>query len=273
MASRPAPRTGPRGVDTHLDLHLGCGPGSPRAALDPRGSRLDPGGVALVSWAERPGPVDPSGWKPPAPTGPAGLRAPTASTWSRSTGRPEPAAVTRHVGSDRRSGRGPGDPGRGGRHRPKTRAGQVELIRVRGGSAGARKARVAAAEPRSGLLSSAPEELGRPRLGRTTRPGRHLGRAAARALDQGHGRDQGRPGDPGRRWHRLQAELTQLEEPVTTAPRHRWPWPGSGSTPPGSCWSPPAAPPWSGWVATTDQRLVQRRTNQGACPSSTACPG
>lgn len=156
MASRPAPRTGPRGVDTHLDLHLGCGPGSPRAALDPRGSRLDPGGVALVSWAERPGPVDPSGWKPPAPTGPAGLRAPTASTWSRSTGRPEPAAVTRHVGSDRRSGRGPGDPGRGGRHRPKTRAGQVELIRVRGwlgggpqGPGGSRRAAIRAAVQRS----------------------------------------------------------------------------------------------------------------------------
>lgn len=273
MASRPAPRTGPRGVDTHLDLHLGCGPGSPRAALDPRGSRLDPGRC-------RPGELG----RTPGAGGPIGVEATgtyRAGRLARADGlhvvqvnRPTGACggdTARRIRSTLRPR--PGRPRPEGHHRPKTRAGQVELIRVRGGSAGARKARVAAAEPRSGLLSSAPEELGRPRLGRTTRPGRHLGRAAARALDQGHGRDQGRPGDPGRRWHRLQAELTQLEEPVTTAPRHRWPWPGSGSTPPGSCWSPPAAPPWSGWVATTDQRLVQRRTNQGACPSSTACPG
>jgi transposase len=96
---------------------------------------------------------------------------------------------------------------------PKTREGQVEMIRVlRVARRGALKARVAAAEQLSGVLSSAPEELRQPLLGLKTkalvgvcaamRPGplttpMAATKASLRTL--------------ARRWQQLQAELTQLD--------------------------------------------------------------
>jgi transposase len=96
---------------------------------------------------------------------------------------------------------------------PKTREGQVEMIRVlRVARRGAMKARVAAAEQLYGVLYSAPEELRAPLLGLKTkalvgvcaaiRPGPLTSttaatKAALRTL--------------ARRWRQLQAELTQLD--------------------------------------------------------------
>jgi transposase len=74
---------------------------------------------------------------------------------------------------------------------PKTREGQVEMIRVlRVARRGAMKARVAAAEQLYGVFSSAPEALRQPLLGLKTK-------ASLRTL--------------ARRWHQLQAELIQLD--------------------------------------------------------------
>ena len=96
---------------------------------------------------------------------------------------------------------------------PKTREGQVEMIRVlRVARRGALKARVAAAEQLYGVLYSAPEELRQPLLGLKTkalvracaglRPGRLTSPMAAtktslRSL--------------ARRWQQLQAELDRLD--------------------------------------------------------------
>jgi transposase len=96
---------------------------------------------------------------------------------------------------------------------PKTREGQVEMIRVlRVARRGALKARVAAAEQLHGVLYSAPEELRQPLLGLKTktlvelcaamRPGSLTSTTAAtktslRTL--------------ARRWQQLQAELDQLD--------------------------------------------------------------
>jgi transposase len=96
---------------------------------------------------------------------------------------------------------------------PKTRAGQVEMIRVlRVARRGALKARVAAAEQLYGVLYSAPEELRQPLLGLKTkalvgvcaamRPGSLTNPTAAtktalRVLV--------------RRWQQLRAELDQLD--------------------------------------------------------------
>jgi transposase len=74
---------------------------------------------------------------------------------------------------------------------PKTREGQVEMIRVlRVARRGAMKARVAAAEQLHGVLYSVPEELRQPLLGLKNK-------ASLRTL--------------ARRWRQLQAELTQLD--------------------------------------------------------------
>jgi transposase len=96
---------------------------------------------------------------------------------------------------------------------PKTREGQVEMIRVlRVARRGALKARVAAAEQLYGVLYSAPDELRQPLLGLKTkalvracaglRPGRLTSPMAAtktslRSL--------------ARRWQQLQAELDRLD--------------------------------------------------------------
>ena len=101
---------------------------------------------------------------------------------------------------------------------PKTRDGQVEMIRVlRVARRGALKARVAAAEQLHGVLCSAPEELRQPLLGLKTkalvsacaamRPGPLTSTTAAtktslRTL--------------ARRWQQLQGELDQLDGQLQT---------------------------------------------------------
>jgi transposase len=143
---------------------------------------------------------------------------------------------------------------------PKTREGQLEMIRVlRVARRGAMKARVAAAEQLDGVVCSAPEELRQPLLGLKTkalvsacaarRPGPLTSTTAAtkttlRIL--------------ARRWQQLQAELDQLDlqlqELVTTAAPTLMVLPGVGSRPPASCWSPLATTP-SGCAARPPSRI------------------
>jgi len=213
------------------------------------------GYVALVTWAERYGPVERIGvearhlW--------AGL-----ARFVRADGLQVVEVNRPHRSLRRRRGKSdPIDAQAAARSTqagvaatvPKTREGQVEMIRVlRVARRGAIKARVAAAQLYS-VLSSAPEELRQPLLGlkpkalvnacAALRPGPVTSttaatKAALRTL--------------ARRWQQLQAELTQLDaqlqELVSAAAPTLVALPGSGSTPPGSCWSPPATTP-SGCVA------------------------
>jgi transposase len=205
------------GVDTHLDLHVA-------AVLDHTGRLLGTkafpastrGYVALVTWAERFGPVERIGVEGTGTYG-AGL-----ARFVRAYGL-EAVEVNRPDRSLRRR-QGKSDPidaqaaaratlAGVAATTPKTREGQVEMIRVlRVARRGALKARVAAAEQLSGVLSSAPEELRAPLLGLKTkalvracaalRPGplttpTAATKAALRTL--------------ARRWQQLQAELTQLD--------------------------------------------------------------
>ena len=205
------------GVDTHLDLHVA-------AVLDHTGRLLGPqgfpastrGDVALVTWAERFGPVQRVGIEGTGTYG-AGL-----TRFVRAYGL-EAVEVNRPDRSLRRR-RGKSDPidaqaaaratqAGVATTAPKTREGQVEMIRVLGvARRGALKARVAAAEQLYGVLYSAPEELRQPLLGlktkalvaacATLRPGPLTSTTAAtkatmRIL--------------ARRWQQLQAELTQLD--------------------------------------------------------------
>jgi transposase len=96
---------------------------------------------------------------------------------------------------------------------PKTREGQVEMIRVlRVARRGALKARMAAAEQLHGVLYSAPQELRQPLLGLKTkalvgicaamRPGPLTSPTAATKTTLG---------TLARRWQQLQAELDQLD--------------------------------------------------------------
>ena len=92
----------------------------------------------------------------------------------------------------------PGDPGRGGDRHPKTREGQVEMIRLLPvARRGAMKARVAAAEQLYGVLCSAPEELRQPLLGSRPRPSLGPVRLCGRATHQHHRRHQDHPVEPG----------------------------------------------------------------------------
>jgi transposase len=205
------------GVDTHLDLHVA-------AVLDHTGRLLDTqefpastrGYVALVTWAERYGRVERIGVEGTGTYG-AGL-----TRFVRAYGL-EAVEVNRPDRSLRRR-RGKSDPidaqaaarstqAGVAATAPKTREGQVEMIRVlRVARRGAMKARVAAAEQLYGVLYSAPEELRQPLLGLKTkalvnacaalRPGPVTSTTAAtkatlRIL--------------ARRWQQLQAELTQLD--------------------------------------------------------------
>jgi transposase len=205
------------GVDTHLDLHVA-------AVLDHTGRLLATqafpastrGYVALVTWAERFGPVERIGVEGTGTYG-AGL-----TRFVRAYGL-EVVEVNRPDRSLRRR-RGKSDPidaqaaaratqAGVAATAPKTREGQVEMIRVlRVARRGALKARVAAAEQLYGVLYSAPEELRAPLLGLKTkalvracaamRPGplttpTAATKAALRTL--------------ARRWQQLQAELTQLD--------------------------------------------------------------
>jgi transposase len=205
------------GVDTHLDLHVA-------AVLDHTGRLCGTQGfpastrgyVALVTWAERFGPVERIGVEGTGTYG-AGL-----ARFVRDYGL-EAVEVNRPDRSLRRR-QGKSDPidaqaaaratlAGVAATTPKTREGQVEMIRVlRVARRGALKARVAAAEQLYGVLSSAPEELRAPLLGLKTkalvtacaamRPGplttpTAATKAALRTL--------------ARRWQQLQAELTQLD--------------------------------------------------------------
>jgi len=228
MESMPAPATPVTvGVDTHLELHVA-------AVIDQAGRLLGTqafpastrGYVGLVTWAERFGPVARVGVEGTGTFG-AGL-----ARFVRAYGlqvvevaRPDRSTRRRHGKSD------PIDAQAAARATlagvatviPKTREGQVEMIRVlRVARRGAMKARVAAAEQLYGVVCSAPEELRQPLLGLKTKA---LVRACA-AL---------RPGPLtsttaatkttlrtlARRWQQLQAELDQvdlqLQELVTAA--------------------------------------------------------
>ena len=205
------------GVDTHLDLHMA-------AVLDHTGRLLDTKGfpastrgyVALVTWAERFGPVARIGVEGTGTYG-AGL-----ARFVRAYGlqvvevnRPDRSLRRRYGKSDPIDAQAAARATLAGvaATTPKTREGQVEMIRVlRVARRGALKARVAAAEQLYGVLSSAPEELPAPLLGLKTkalvracaalRPGplttpTAATKAALRTL--------------ARRWQQLQAELTQLD--------------------------------------------------------------
>ena len=125
MESMPAPASPVTvGVDTHLDTHVA-------AVIDQTGRLLDTQGfaasthgyVALVTWAEGSGRWSASGSKGPAPWGrPDPVR---ARLWAGG-GRGGPAGAQHppapgQVRPDRRPGRRPSDPGRGGDRSPKTR--------------------------------------------------------------------------------------------------------------------------------------------------------
>jgi transposase len=218
MESMPAPESPVTvGVDTHLDQHV--------AAVVDEAGRLcgtqafaasTRGYVALVTWAERFGPVERIGVEGTGTYG-AGL-----ARFARAYGL-QVVEVNRPDRSTRRR-RGKSDPidaqaaaratlARVAATTPKTREGQVEMIRVlRVARRGALKARVAAAEQLHGVLYSAPEELRQPLLGLKTknlvgicaamRPGPLTSPTAAtktslRTL--------------ARRWQQLQAELDQLD--------------------------------------------------------------
>jgi transposase len=205
------------GVDTHLDLHVA-------AVLDHTGRLLATqafpastrGYVALVTWAEGFGPVQRVGIEGTGTYG-AGL-----ARFVRAYGL-EAVEVNRPDRSLRRR-QGKSDPidaqaaaratlAGVAATAPKTREGQVEMIRVlRVARRGALKARVAAAEQLYGVLYSAPEELRAPLLGLKTktlvrvcagmRPGPLTNPTAATTASL---RTLARP------WQQLQAELTQLD--------------------------------------------------------------
>jgi transposase len=205
------------GVDTHLDLHVA-------AVIDEAGRLLGTqafaastrGYVALVTWAERFGPVERVGVEGTGTYG-AGL-----ARFVRAYGleavevnRPDRSLRRRHGKSDPIDAQAAARATLAGvaATAPKTREGQVEMIRVlRVARRGAMKARVAAAEQLYGVLYSAPEELRAPLLGLKTkalvrvcagmRPGPLTNPTAAtkttlRVL--------------ARRWQQLQAELDRLD--------------------------------------------------------------
>jgi transposase len=96
---------------------------------------------------------------------------------------------------------------------PKTREGQVEMIRVLGvARRGALKARVAAAEQLHGVLYSAPEELRQPLLGLKTKT--LVGACAAMRpgpLTNTNAATKASLRSLARRWQQLQAELDHLD--------------------------------------------------------------
>jgi transposase len=218
MESMPAPDSPVTvGVDTHLDTHVA-------AVIDQTGrlcgTQAFPastrGYVALVTWAEHFGPVERIGVEGTGTYG-AGLARFVRAYGLQVVEVDRPDRITRRR-------RGKSDPidaqaaaratlARVAATTPKTRDGQVEMIRVlRVARRGALKARVAAAEQLHGVLYSAPEELRQPLLGLKTktlvklcaamRPGPLTSPTAAtkatlRTL--------------ARRWQQLQGELDQLD--------------------------------------------------------------
>ena len=162
------------GVDTHLDLHVAAVVDQAGRLLATQGFPASTRGyVALVTWAERHGPVERIGVEGTGTYG-AGL-----ARFARAYGL-QVVEVNRPDRSLRRR-RGKSDPidaqaaaratlAGVATTAPKTRQGQVEMIRVlRVARRGAMKARVAAAEQLYGVLYSAPDELRQPLLGLKTK--------------------------------------------------------------------------------------------------------
>jgi transposase len=210
------------GVDTHLDLHVAAAVDQAGRLLDTRGFPASTRGyVALVTWAERLGPVQRVGIEGTGTYG-AGL-----ARFVRAYGlevvevdRPDRATRRRRGKSD------PVDAQAAARATlagvaattPKTREGQVEMIRLlRVARRGAMKARVAAAEQLYGVLYSAPEELRAPLLGLKTKA---LVRACAAMrpgpLTSTTAATKATLRTLARRWQRLQAELDQLDAQLNT---------------------------------------------------------
>jgi transposase len=218
MESMPAPASPVTvGVDTHLDLHVAAVVDQTGRLLDTKGFPASTRGyVALVTWAERYGPVERIGVEGTGTYG-AGLTRFVRAYGLRvvEVNRPDRSLRRRHGKSDPIDAQAAARATQAGvaTTAPKTREGQVEMIRVlRVARRGAMKARVAAAEQLYGVLYSAPEELRQPLLGLKTkalvatcaamRPGPLTSATAAtkaslRTL--------------ARRWQQLQAELTQLD--------------------------------------------------------------
>src|SRR5215213_5775835 len=205
------------GVDTHLETHVA-------AVIDQTGrlcgtkafAASTRGYVALVTWAESVGPVERIGVEGTGTYG-AGL-----ARFVRADGlqvlevdRPDRSTRRRRGKSD------PIDAQAAARATlagvaatiPKTREGQVEMIRVlRVARRGALKARVAAAEQLHGVLSSAPEELRQPLLGLKTKA--LVGLCAAMRpgpLTSPTAATKATLRTLARRWQHLQAELDQLD--------------------------------------------------------------
>jgi transposase len=228
MESMPAPSTPVTvGVDTHLETHVAAVVDQTGRLLGTQGFPASTRGyVALVTWAERFGPVARVGIEGTGTFG-AGLTRFVGAYGLAvvEVARPDRSTRRRHGKSDPIDAQAAARATLAGMATvtPKTREGQVEMIRVlRVARRGAMKARVAAAEQLYGVVCSAPEELRQPLLGLKTKA---LVRACA-AL---------RPGPLtsttaatktslrtlARRWQQLQVELDQLDrqlqELVTTA--------------------------------------------------------
>ena len=226
------------GVDTHLDQHVA-------AVIDQAGRLCSTkafaastrGYVALVTWAEGFGPVERIGIEGTGTYG-AGL-----ARFARAYGlpvvevdRPDRSTRRRHGKSD------PVDAQAAARATlagvaatvPKTREGQVEMIRVlRVARRGALKARVAAAQQLHGVLYSAPEELRQPLLGLKTKT--LVGACAAMRpgpLTSTSAATKASLRSLARRWQQLQAELdhldTQLQALVAAAAPRLIDLPGVG---------------------------------------------
>jgi transposase len=210
------------GVDTHLDLHVAAVIDQAGRLLDTRGFPASTRGyVALVTWAERFGPVQRVGIEGTGTYG-AGL-----ARFVRAYGlevievdRPDRATRRRRGKSDPIDAQAAARATLAGvaATTPKTREGQVEMIRVlRVARRGAMKARIAAAEPLYGVLYSAPEELRAPLLGLRTKA--LVGACAAMRpgpLTSTTAATKATLRTLARRWQQLQAELDQLDAQLNT---------------------------------------------------------
>jgi hypothetical protein len=241
--------TGHGRVDTHLDLHVAAVVTRPGGCAAPRRSRPRP--AAMSPWAERYGPVERLGVEGTGTYG-AGL-----ARFVRASGL-EAVEVNRPDRSLRRR-RGKSDPIDAQAAARATLAGVAATTpRPRGqggadpgpagGPPGALKARVAAAEQLYGVRYSAPEELRAPCWASRPRPW------SRPAPPCGQDRSPAPPPPPrppcgswlgaGSSSRPNSTSSTASSRPWSPRPRPRcWPCPGSGSTPPGSCWSSPTTTP------------------------------
>jgi hypothetical protein len=203
MESMPAPASPVTvGVDTHLETHVAAVVDQTGRLLDTKGFPASTRGyVALVTWAERFGPVARVGVEGTGTFG-AGL-----ARFARAYGlqvvevaRPDRSPRRRHGKSD------PIDAQAAARATlagvatvtPKTREGQVEMIRVlRVARRGAMKARVAAAEQLYGWCAAPPRNCASRCSALRPRPSSGPVRPAARPAHQHHRRHQDHPADPG----------------------------------------------------------------------------